>query len=264
MQNSLPVHVLVFTSPDCAGGSTLLCFLVVQLLYLPTHGGACALLLLIEHPRYPTYQPLVIAAAHAAAAVCCCQVRQKLAGVKADCFLATTLDEVAWLYNLRGSDVPYNPGEQMEFNCFVTWFVNRVWPLLRVAHSCVMGAWLYNLCGSDVPYNPGQQMSRRFNFCFGVWLVSLVADCCGVAAWLHNLRGSDVPYNPGKQMRTRFGSYPGVWLLLQLVSAWFLQGQACVAAAGYLWWLCGCTTCATATCPTTPVSRCRFPLLLFI
>jgi Xaa-Pro aminopeptidase len=38
------------------------------------------------------------------------QVRQKLSGVKADCFLATTLDEVAWLYNLRGSDVPYNPG----------------------------------------------------------------------------------------------------------------------------------------------------------
>jgi hypothetical protein len=51
------------------------------------------------------------AATLAAAAVCCCQVRQKLAGVKADCFLATTLDEVAWLYNLRGSDVPYNPGE---------------------------------------------------------------------------------------------------------------------------------------------------------
>ncbi|KAF6262047.1 peptidase M24, structural domain-containing protein [Scenedesmus sp. NREL 46B-D3] len=37
------------------------------------------------------------------------EVRQSLAGVKADCFLATTLDEVAWLYNLRGSDVPYNP-----------------------------------------------------------------------------------------------------------------------------------------------------------
>lgn len=38
------------------------------------------------------------------------QVRQKLGSVKAECFLATTLDEVAWLYNLRGSDVPHNPG----------------------------------------------------------------------------------------------------------------------------------------------------------
>lgn len=40
----------------------------------------------------------------------CVQVRSKVASVHADCFLATTLDEVAWLYNLRGSDVPYNPG----------------------------------------------------------------------------------------------------------------------------------------------------------
>lgn len=37
------------------------------------------------------------------------EVRQQLAGAKAECFLASTLDEVAWLYNLRGSDVPYNP-----------------------------------------------------------------------------------------------------------------------------------------------------------
>jgi hypothetical protein len=39
------------------------------------------------------------------------QVRQVLSLAKAECFLASTLDEVAWLYNLRGSDVPYNPGE---------------------------------------------------------------------------------------------------------------------------------------------------------
>lgn len=38
------------------------------------------------------------------------QVRQQLVAVKADCLLANTLDEVAWLFNLRGSDVPYNPG----------------------------------------------------------------------------------------------------------------------------------------------------------
>eukprot|EP00879_Flechtneria_rotunda_P015989 GHRR01016722.1.p1 GENE.GHRR01016722.1~~GHRR01016722.1.p1 ORF type:complete len:698 (+),score=235.84 GHRR01016722.1:303-2396(+) len=37
------------------------------------------------------------------------EVRQALAVAHADCFLATTLDEVAWLYNLRGNDVPYNP-----------------------------------------------------------------------------------------------------------------------------------------------------------
>lgn len=37
------------------------------------------------------------------------EVRQQLAAVKADAFLASTLDEVAWLFNLRGSDVPYNP-----------------------------------------------------------------------------------------------------------------------------------------------------------
>lgn len=37
------------------------------------------------------------------------EVRQQLAAAKADCLLANTLDEVAWLFNLRGSDVPYNP-----------------------------------------------------------------------------------------------------------------------------------------------------------
>jgi hypothetical protein len=56
---------------------------------------------------------------------CCCflQVRQKLAGVKADCFLATTLDEVAWLYSLRGSDVPYNPGAPRVLG---SWVVLRI------------------------------------------------------------------------------------------------------------------------------------------
>lgn len=45
------------------------------------------------------------------------QVRSALADVGADCFLATTLDEVAWLLNLRGSDVSYNPGEPAGVLC---------------------------------------------------------------------------------------------------------------------------------------------------
>ena len=41
------------------------------------------------------------------------QVRDRLplyhAGSEATCLLVTALDEVAWVLNLRGSDVPYNP-----------------------------------------------------------------------------------------------------------------------------------------------------------
>ena len=36
-------------------------------------------------------------------------LRQQLQGVGAYGFVATMLDEVAWLFNLRGKDVPYNP-----------------------------------------------------------------------------------------------------------------------------------------------------------
>uniref|UniRef100_A0A383V906 Uncharacterized protein n=1 Tax=Tetradesmus obliquus TaxID=3088 RepID=A0A383V906_TETOB len=64
-----------------------------------------------DRPGLPTAPLRVHAAEWAGASIQqkVVEVRQKLAGVKADCFLATTLDEVAWLYNLRGSDVPYNP-----------------------------------------------------------------------------------------------------------------------------------------------------------
>ncbi len=37
------------------------------------------------------------------------QVRRKMADAGVDWYLATALDEVAWLYNLRGRDVSYNP-----------------------------------------------------------------------------------------------------------------------------------------------------------
>ncbi|RMD72451.1 MAG: aminopeptidase P family protein, partial [Bacteroidetes bacterium] len=36
-------------------------------------------------------------------------VRQRMAELGADHYLITTLDDIAWLYNLRGSDVPCNP-----------------------------------------------------------------------------------------------------------------------------------------------------------
>ncbi|KAL2241367.1 probable Xaa-Pro aminopeptidase P [Sesamum indicum] len=36
-------------------------------------------------------------------------LREKLVQEKARAIILTTLDEVAWLYNIRGSDVPYNP-----------------------------------------------------------------------------------------------------------------------------------------------------------
>ena len=37
------------------------------------------------------------------------QLRQELAREKADVFLLTALDDLAWLFNLRGGDVAYNP-----------------------------------------------------------------------------------------------------------------------------------------------------------
>eukprot|EP00250_Pteridium_aquilinum_P005032 c15192_g1_i1 orf=59-2065(+) len=37
------------------------------------------------------------------------ELRAKLSETKASAIVITTLDEVAWLYNLRGRDVPYNP-----------------------------------------------------------------------------------------------------------------------------------------------------------
>lgn len=37
------------------------------------------------------------------------ELRAEIAKKRAQCFVATMLDEVAWLFNLRGNDVPYNP-----------------------------------------------------------------------------------------------------------------------------------------------------------
>ena len=39
------------------------------------------------------------------------QVREELEKKKAKAVVVTKLDEVAWLFNLRGSDIDFNPGE---------------------------------------------------------------------------------------------------------------------------------------------------------
>jgi Xaa-Pro aminopeptidase len=39
------------------------------------------------------------------------ELRKHLIEKKAEAMVITMLDEVAWLFNLRGSDIPYNPGE---------------------------------------------------------------------------------------------------------------------------------------------------------
>ena len=39
------------------------------------------------------------------------KVREELEKKKAKAIVVTMLDEVAWLFNLRGSDVDFNPGE---------------------------------------------------------------------------------------------------------------------------------------------------------
>ncbi len=38
------------------------------------------------------------------------KVREELEKKKAKALIVTVLDEVAWLFNLRGSDINYNPG----------------------------------------------------------------------------------------------------------------------------------------------------------
>ncbi len=40
------------------------------------------------------------------------EVREILQGKSAKAVVVTTLDEVAWLFNLRGSDIDFNPGKQ--------------------------------------------------------------------------------------------------------------------------------------------------------
>jgi Xaa-Pro aminopeptidase len=39
------------------------------------------------------------------------QLREELQKKKATSTVVTQLDEIAWLFNLRGSDIPYNPGK---------------------------------------------------------------------------------------------------------------------------------------------------------
>ena len=41
-------------------------------------------------------------------------MREELEKKKAKAIVVTMLDEVAWLYNLRGSDIDFNPGESRE------------------------------------------------------------------------------------------------------------------------------------------------------
>lgn len=38
------------------------------------------------------------------------KIREELEKKKAKAFVVTMLDETAWLFNLRGSDIEYNPG----------------------------------------------------------------------------------------------------------------------------------------------------------
>ena len=38
-------------------------------------------------------------------------MREELEKKKAKAIVVTMLDEVAWLFNLRGSDIDFNPGE---------------------------------------------------------------------------------------------------------------------------------------------------------
>lgn len=41
------------------------------------------------------------------------KVREEMKKKKAKAVVVTMLDEVAWLFNLRGSDIDYNPGKQL-------------------------------------------------------------------------------------------------------------------------------------------------------
>lgn len=39
------------------------------------------------------------------------RLRQQIEKKKATATVVTQLDEIAWLFNLRGSDIPFNPGK---------------------------------------------------------------------------------------------------------------------------------------------------------
>lgn len=50
-------------------------------------------------------------------------IRKKMRGERADCLALSALDEIAWILNLRGGDVDYNP----VFLSFLLVFEDRVW-----------------------------------------------------------------------------------------------------------------------------------------
>lgn len=47
------------------------------------------------------------------------KIREELVKKKAKAVVVTMLDEVAWLFNLRGSDIDFNPGMWLHVICFV-------------------------------------------------------------------------------------------------------------------------------------------------
>lgn len=65
----------------------------------------------LDRPTLPTAQVVAHLPPHATEPVAAklARVRQAMAEVKADVHFIATLDDIAWLFNLRGSDVSYNP-----------------------------------------------------------------------------------------------------------------------------------------------------------
>jgi Xaa-Pro aminopeptidase len=47
------------------------------------------------------------------------RLRQQVEKNKATATVVTQLDEVAWLFNLRGSDIPFNPGRSFHAPCSI-------------------------------------------------------------------------------------------------------------------------------------------------
>ena len=68
-----------------------------------------------------------------------CEVRKKMSEKKAVGLVVTALDEIAWLLNLRGSDISYNPvffayvivtTDSVMFVCYTLCFVIMKWCIL--------------------------------------------------------------------------------------------------------------------------------------
>lgn len=67
------------------------------------------------------------------------EVRAEMIKAGADMLVVTALDEVAWLLNLRGNDIPYNPGQSSSFYCRHTdlqWTLNFI--NLKTMVLCVL------------------------------------------------------------------------------------------------------------------------------